>query len=90
MTLISIIGDFHSSILPISYNFKEQMDKHIIVYDDAKCDVKNARISKSGKKRFQFTKGDQARAQYGRIGIYQEEVFNEERFLNAIREWFLE
>jgi hypothetical protein len=39
MTLISIIGDFHSSILPISYNFKEQMDKHIIVYDDAKCDI---------------------------------------------------
>ncbi len=38
MTLVSILGDFHSSILPISYEFKEDMVKHIIVYDDAKCD----------------------------------------------------
>ena len=42
MTLVSILGDFHSSILPILYEFKKEITKHIIVYDDAKCDVKKA------------------------------------------------
>jgi hypothetical protein len=52
MTLISIIGDFHSSILPISYNFKEQIRKHIIVYDDAKCDMTNAQRIIAGQRAF--------------------------------------
>jgi len=34
LTLVSILGDFHSSILPITYEFKEEMDRHVIVYDD--------------------------------------------------------
>ena len=52
MTLISIIGDFHSSILPVSYAFRKQIDKHIIVYDDAKCDVANARRLVAGQRAF--------------------------------------
>jgi len=52
MTLVSILGDFHSSILPISYEFKTQMDKHIIIYDDAKCDVKRAGHYLEGQKAF--------------------------------------
>jgi hypothetical protein len=61
--------------------------------DDGKAMIlsiggKNIRTMKSGKKRTQFTKGDQARAKYGRINIYQQEVFDEERFLASVREWF--
>jgi len=52
LTLISIIGDFHSSILPISYAFKEKINKHIIVYDDAKCDVANAKRVIAGQRAF--------------------------------------
>ncbi len=42
MILVSILGDFHSSILPISYEFKEKMHKHIIVYDDSGHDVRES------------------------------------------------
>jgi hypothetical protein len=52
MTLISIIGDFHSSILPISYEFRKELKTHIIVYDDAKCDVKNAKRIIRGQRAF--------------------------------------
>jgi len=52
MTLISIIGDFHSSILPISYEFREQMKTHIIVYDDSVCDVKNAERLLQGQRAY--------------------------------------
>ena len=52
MTLISIIGDFHSSILPISYEFREQMGTHIIVYDNARCNVKNAERLVQGQKAY--------------------------------------
>jgi len=38
MILVSIIGDFYSSVLPIFYNFKDDIKEHIIVYDDAKQD----------------------------------------------------
>ena len=38
MTLVSILGDFHSSILPIFFEFKDKITKHIIVYDDSKYD----------------------------------------------------
>jgi hypothetical protein len=62
--------------------------------DDGKAMIlsiggKNTRTLKSGKKRTQFTKGDQARANYGRINIFQQEVFDEEAFLASVREWFL-
>ena len=40
MVLVSILGDFHSSILPIFYEFKEQIAKHILIYDDSEHDTK--------------------------------------------------
>ena len=52
ITLISIIGDFHSSILPISYEFRERIRTHIIVYDDARCDKKSAKRIIRGQKAF--------------------------------------
>jgi len=39
MTLVSILGDFHSSILPITYEFKEKINRHVIVYDDASEEI---------------------------------------------------
>ena len=35
MVLVSILGDFHSSILPIFFEFKDKIQKHVIVYDDS-------------------------------------------------------
>ncbi|RLA78791.1 MAG: hypothetical protein DRG78_14315 [Epsilonproteobacteria bacterium] len=33
--LVSILGDFHSSIFPIFFEFKDSIDTHIVVHDDA-------------------------------------------------------
>jgi len=52
LILISILGDFHSSILPVLYNFKEIITKHVLVYDDAKKDVQNAKNVQTGIERF--------------------------------------
>ena len=52
MTLVSILGDFHSSILPISFEFKKKISKHIIVYDDAGHDVKKSWRMLRGQKDF--------------------------------------
>jgi len=35
MLLVSILGDFHSSIFPIFYEFKDSLTTHLIVHDDA-------------------------------------------------------
>ena len=35
MLLVSILGDFHSSIFPIFYEFKERITTHLIVHDRA-------------------------------------------------------
>ncbi len=35
MILISILGDFHSSIFPLYYEFRKKIKRHIVVYDDA-------------------------------------------------------
>jgi len=43
MVLVSIVGDFYSSVLPIFYEYKEQLTKHIILYDDYKNDTLSAR-----------------------------------------------
>ena len=40
MILVSILGDFHSSILPVFFEFKEKITKHIIIHDDSKHDIK--------------------------------------------------
>lgn len=52
MTLISVLGDFDSSILPVFYQFQKQIKKHIIIYDDFKCDVKGAKRLIRGIKNF--------------------------------------
>ena len=35
MLLVSIVGDFHSSIFPIYNEFKDKINYHIVVHDDA-------------------------------------------------------
>ncbi|MGB5793460.1 Card1-like endonuclease domain-containing protein [Poseidonibacter sp.] len=52
MTLVSILGDFHSSILPVYYQFRNNIKNHIIIYDDFKCDVKEAKNIIKGIKNF--------------------------------------
>ena len=52
MVLVSIVGDFDSSILPILYEFKSDVTKHILVHDMYKNDIANAKKIKKGIKRF--------------------------------------
>jgi len=52
MTLVSIIGDFHSSILPIFYHFKDELVNHVLVYDDFRHDVLQAKKIMRGTKHF--------------------------------------
>jgi hypothetical protein len=52
MILVSVFGDFQSSILPVFYQFRHKIKKHIIIYDDFKCDTKEANNTISGIKRF--------------------------------------
>jgi hypothetical protein len=42
MTLISILGEFHSSTLPIFFEFKDKIKHHIIIHDNNKNDKQNA------------------------------------------------
>jgi len=35
MLLVSIVGNFHSSIFPIFYEFKDLIDTHLVVHDNA-------------------------------------------------------
>ncbi len=64
MTLVSILGDFHSSILPISYEFKEKIAKHIIVYDDAGHDVKKSWRILRGQKSFLESLSSNSKSKY--------------------------
>jgi hypothetical protein len=51
MILVSILGDFHSSIFPIYYEFKDKISTHIVVHDDAFSEYKkNKKIIASLKK----------------------------------------
>ena len=52
MILVSVVGDFHSSILPVFYNFKDEISKHVLIYDDAKRDVLNAKGINKGITKF--------------------------------------
>ena len=59
MTLVSILGDFHSSILPVFYNFKEKLTHHIILHDDSKYDKKHSiKMLKAQKKFIDMYKDD--------------------------------
>lgn len=50
MILISILGDFHSSIIPIFFEMKDKIKKHIIIHDDSKYDTKNVKKIINGEK----------------------------------------
>ncbi len=52
MILVSVLGDFYSSVLPIFFEFKDKVTKHILVYDDFKKDVKKANHIKEGFEAF--------------------------------------
>ena len=52
MTLVSVLGDFHSSVLPIYYQFRKIIKRHIIIYDDAIHDVVEAKNIIKGIKKF--------------------------------------
>jgi len=39
MILVSIIGDYSSSVLPVFYEFKDKIDEHIVIYDKSKKDT---------------------------------------------------
>ncbi|MEO1953939.1 MAG: DUF1887 family CARF protein [Campylobacterales bacterium] len=52
MILVSIVGDFYSSVLPLFYEFRHKITKHIIVYDDFKNDVVCARKIIEGTDKF--------------------------------------
>ncbi|MBU1994368.1 DUF1887 family protein [bacterium] len=47
MILVSILGDFHSSFLPLFFEFKHKIQKHILLHDDSEYDQKRlAKIMK--------------------------------------------
>jgi len=52
MTLVSIVGDFYSNILPIFYHFKDDIKNHIIIYDDYRQDTLQAKKIILGTKNF--------------------------------------
>jgi hypothetical protein len=52
MILVSILGDFHSSILPIFYNFKDKINTHVLINDDSKKDMQNAKNISKGIHKF--------------------------------------
>jgi len=52
MTLVSVIGDFFSSVVPVFYEFKDKIDIHIIISDDSKRDDRLARKFEKGLKKF--------------------------------------
>ncbi len=42
MILVSVVGDFYSSVLPLFYEFRDKISTHIIIHDDYKGDVVSA------------------------------------------------
>lgn len=52
MTLVSIVGDFYSNVLPLFYHFKDDIKNHIIIYDDYKQDTLQAEKIILGTKKF--------------------------------------
>ena len=52
MTLVSVIGDFFSSVAPVFYEFKDKIDTHIIISDDSKRDDRLAKKFQKGVKKF--------------------------------------
>ncbi len=52
MTLVSIVGDFDSNVLPLFYHFKDEMSHHILIYDDLRHDRLHADKIITGTKNF--------------------------------------
>lgn len=50
MVLVSLLGDFDSSILPLFYEFKNDLTLHVLVHDKNTRDVKEARRVERGLK----------------------------------------
>ena len=66
MILVSILGDFHSSFLPMFFEFKDKIEKHIIVHDDSKYDV--TQLKKVIKGQIDFLNG------YGKFTLINYEI----------------
>jgi len=75
MILVSIVGDFYSSILPLFYEYKDKITKHIIIHDDYKNDIIHARKIISGTTSF---------IQKNRLDIKTYSIKIDEDSLNAI------
>lgn len=73
MTLVSILGDFHSSILPITYEFKEKITKHIIVYDDASHDIKKSWRVLAGQQAFMKSLSFESKDKYDVVTLQIDE-----------------
>ncbi len=52
MVLVSMIGDFDSSTLPVFFYYKDRLSKHIIINDDATSDIKRVEKILKGQKDF--------------------------------------
>ena len=52
MILVTILGDFHSSFLPINFEFKTKITKHVFVHDDSKYDLKYIKKVLNGQRDF--------------------------------------
>ena len=55
MVLISILGDFDSSIFPIFFEYKDKITHHIILHDDSNHDKKHIKKLKKAQKDFRDT-----------------------------------
>lgn len=55
MVLVSILGDFHSSIFPIFFEFKDKLTHHIILHDDSEHDKKEVKKLIDSQKEFKKT-----------------------------------
>ncbi len=77
MLLVSILGDFHSSIMPIFYEFKELITKHILIHDNSQYDIKQ--LSK-------ILKGREFFLLHYKTQVVKE--FNKIDFLTEIKSWF--
>ena len=52
MYLVSVLGDFHSSVMPVSFEFKDRIKKHFLVYDDSKYERDSYQRVINGQKEF--------------------------------------
>jgi len=56
--LVSLTGDFHSSVLPVYYNFRHDIERHLLVHDDARSDRNTALRMLRGMMRLKIEEGE--------------------------------